>query len=158
MIGLRGRIFGGLLVAALAATSGCQTSLGDPVASPSVSPSASPSPSPTGELTADEDLAIHPPAPLNVRATVAGGDVELTWQPPPPVRIPHRYSDRVVSYRIYRRAPGEVELRPIGTSATLTYTDRKVQGTGEFGYAVTSIRERDVEGSKSDPAVLVQVS
>jgi hypothetical protein len=153
MIGFRGRILGGLLVVALAATSGCQSSSGDPVPTPSVSPS----PTRTGELTADEDLAIHPPPPLNLQATEADGQVHLTWQPPPPVRLPHRYSDRVVSYRIYRRGPDEAELRPVGTSTKLTYADRSLPGAGQFAYAVTSIRERGVEGGKSDPAVLVKV-
>jgi hypothetical protein len=151
MIGIRGRILGGALVlAALAATGACQ-GLSDETAA---APSATPSPSQTGELTAEADLAIHPPPPADVRATPSNSAVELRWAPPPPVAVTHHYSDRVVAYRIYRRGPGEIELRPIGTSTALTYTDRTVPGAGRFEYAVTSVREHDVEGGRSSPAVV----
>jgi hypothetical protein len=109
------------------------------------------------ELTAEENQSINPPAPAAVQAEIAEAEVRLSWQPPPKVTGPHRYSDRVTGYRIYRRGPGELELRPIGTSSGLTFTDR-APGTGEFVYAVTSIRENDVEGTKSDPPVVVQIS
>ncbi len=123
----------------------------------SASPSPSASASPTPGISAEEDLSINPPAPTAVRAESVDGAVRLSWQPPPEVTVPHRYSDRVTGYRIYRRGPGETELRPVGTSAELGFTDR-APGSGEFAYAVTSIREEGVEGTKSDPPAVVQIS
>src|SRR4051812_30979006 len=49
----------------------------------------------TGELTAAEDLAINPPPPEGVHVgSVMQDAVELSWDPPPPVAVAHRYSDR----------------------------------------------------------------
>jgi hypothetical protein len=149
MIGIRGRILGGALVLAALAATGCQGPPDETAAEPSGTPSPSQS-----ELTAEGDLAIHPPPPADVRATSSDGAVELRWAPPPPVAVTHHYSDRVVAYRIYRRGPGEIELRSIGTSTALSYTDRTVPGAGRFEYAVTSVREHDIEGSRSSPAVV----
>lgn len=126
-------------------------------------PAGTPSPSavsPTvvpSELTRDGDLSLNPPAPTSVRGTATGRDVQLSWGLPPEVTVPHRYSDRVIGYRVYRRGPGEVELRPVATATGLGFTDR-APGSGEFAYAVASIHDGDVEGSRSDPAVLVAVS
>lgn len=128
-------------------------------------PSGSPSPSPSAmsptavpsELTRDGDLSLNPPAPTAVRGSATGRDVQLSWGLPPEVTVPHRYGDRVIGYRIYRRGPGEVELRPVATATGMGFTDR-APGSGEFAYAVASIHDGDVEGSRSDPAVLVAVS
>ncbi|MDX6323503.1 MAG: hypothetical protein QOF52_3361, partial [Propionibacteriaceae bacterium] len=120
--------------------------------SPTPPPTASAVPS---EMTAEGDLALNPPAPVNVRAARSGTTVKLVWDAPPPVRVPHSYSDRVVEYRVYRGDGGE--LRPIGTSPVPRFTDSTV-GPGTYSYAVTSIREQNVEGTKSDPAVVITVS
>ena len=149
MVGRPNRILWLVLVPAM--LSGCVGTPGQPPP-PAVTASASAVPS---EMTADEDLALNPPAPTNVRvAKQSGTTVELVWDPPPPVRQPHYYSDRVVGYRVYRGSSGE--LRPIGTSSVQRFSD--TVGRGTYSYAVTSIREQNVEGTKSNPAVIVTVS
>jgi hypothetical protein len=103
-------------------------------------------------LTADESLRINPPAPRNVRVQQAvAGRVVLTWDEPPPVAVPHTYSDRVVGYRVYRRAPNGLESEPIGTTGERTFTDDTVRSGQRYAYQVSSIRERDLEGLRSDP-------
>ena len=87
-------------------------------------------------LTAEESLRINPPPPQNVRAQVTGAQVELTWDEPPPVAAPHTYSDRVVGYRVYRRAQDGVESEPVGTSTERSYVDDTVQPGQRYGYQV----------------------
>ena len=140
-----------LLAAALSACSGT-----GPITPASTSP-VTPT-NPPSELSAEEDLAINPPPPQNVRITRhRSGRVDLAWDPPAAVEIPHDYSDRVVSYRIYRQGPRDIELRAIGSSTKLRYADNKLSQSGHYSYAVTSIREQNAEGTKS-PAIEVEIS
>lgn len=125
---------------------------------PTTAPPATRSPGPLDELTPDDDLAMNPPAPADVRAgAVAAGAVELMWDEPPPVSVPHTYSERVVEYRVYRGGPGDPEPTLIGSSTELGFTDDTAQSGQIYRYTVTSVRERHVEGSMSDPAVTVTV-
>lgn len=127
-------------------------------ADPTTAPPATRSPGPLDELTPDDDLAMNPPAPTNVRAgAVTAGAVELMWDEPPPVSVPHTYSDRVVEYRIYRSGVDDPEPTLIGSSTDLGFTDDTAQSGQRYRYTVTSVRERHVEGSMSDPAVAVTV-
>jgi fibronectin type 3 domain-containing protein len=121
--------------------------------------SASPAPAPTGNgLTYEENLSINPPPPSNVRVSeVKAGAVHLVWDPPPPVEVPHSYSDRVVSYQIFRRQAGELEFRPLATTPDLEYTDTTVSSGQTYEYAVSSIREQNAEGTLSDPPVTATV-
>ena len=112
----------------------------------------------SGELTAEEAEAHNPPPPSNVRVAGAEpGALHLAWDPPPPVSQPHSYSDRVVGYRVYRRGPGEVEMRPIASVENQSYDDTSVRSGSSYSYAVSSIRERNVEGTKSDPPATATV-
>lgn len=107
-----------------------------------------------GELTAEEALRNNPPPPQNVRARVVNGTVEVTWDDPPAVTIAHSYSDRVVAYRVFRRGPGETELKPIGTTSTHRYMDATARKGVVYQYAVNSIREQNVEGPRSQAATV----
>ena len=142
----------GACVVALAVLlgAGCGESPGSETVSAS-GPAQSPA-STEPELTPDENLRINPPPPRNVRvAPAAPGRVSLAWDAPPPVTVPHTYSDAVVEYRVYRRGPGELEFSPIATSTERSYVDTTVAASGRYSYQVSSIRERGVEGSRSDP-------
>lgn len=120
---------------------------------------ASPAPTPTGDgLTYEENLAINPPPPANVRVSeVKAGAVHLVWDLPPPVTVPHPYSDRVVSYQVFRREAGELEFRPLATTPDLEYTDTTVSSGHTYEYVVSSIREQNAEGTHSDPPVVAAV-
>jgi len=147
-------------------TSSDQSATDSTNATPTTSaPADSPSSQPTtimtsvlDELTADDDLALNPPPPQNVRAgQVTSSSAELTWDAPPPVPVPHSYSDRVVKYRIYRSGENDIDLRPIGTSTERRFIDKTVEPGGTYRYAVTSIREQHVEGTKSYPSITISV-
>ena len=98
------------------------------------------------ELTAEENARISPPPPSGLRvASVTPGAVRLAWTPPAEVAG----AGPVVRYRIHRRTAGEVELRPIGTTADTEYVDTTARA-GTYEYAVSSIRQGNTEGSRSD--------
>ena len=59
--------------------------------------------SPGPELSYQEDLGIHPPPPCNLKATKTANGIDLQWDLPPKVPVPHQYSDKVLFYKIYRR-------------------------------------------------------
>jgi hypothetical protein len=103
------------------------------------------------ELTAEEQLRVNPPPPQRVSAARQGAAVTLTWSPPPPVTVPHTYSDTVVEYRIYRSVGASAEVL-VGTSQTLTFTDLE-PGAGTLRYFVSSVREHGVEGPRTDVVV-----
>lgn len=110
------------------------------------------------ELTPEEHLANSPPPPANVRVAVVSVDsIELAWDPPPPVDVPHAYSDNVIAYRIYRRAGGDLEFRPVGETPEVRFVDTQVDPGQTYEYSVSSIREMNVEGSRSDPPAIAQV-
>ncbi|HEU5314687.1 MAG TPA: fibronectin type III domain-containing protein [Chloroflexota bacterium] len=109
-------------------------------------------------LTFEENLRINPPPPANVRvALVEPGAIHLAWDPPPPVSLPHPYSDVVVAYRVFRRRQGELELQPLAETPATQYSDRAVSSGAVYEYAVASIRAEYAEGGRSDPAVSAQV-
>lgn len=111
-----------------------------------------------GGLTFEEDLSINPPPPTNVRVTEAkAGAVRLAWDPPPPVAVPHAYSDHVVSYEVFRREAGQLEFRPLARTTERTYTDTAVRSGRTYHYVVSSIREQNAEGSRSDPPAVASV-
>ncbi|MFT4165092.1 MAG: fibronectin type III domain-containing protein [Microlunatus sp.] len=128
-----------------------------PAASPSPTPSRVSTPSPTDELTRDEAEAMHPPAPVAVRAKVTSDtSVRITWQTPPAPTVTPRFSEKIVEYRIHRRGPGDVEMRQVGTSKTLEFVD-KAPGSGTFAYVVTAVHQNDIESTASDPPAEVNL-
>jgi fibronectin type 3 domain-containing protein len=110
------------------------------------------------ELTHEENLAKNPPPPADVRVVSASVDsVKLAWDPPPPVDVPHGYSDRVVAYHVYRRTGGDLEFRPLAETPERRYVDTEVDPGQTYEYTVSSIREQNVEGSRSDPPAVAKV-
>lgn len=129
-----------------------------PEPDPTTTASSTRVPGPLDELSPDDDLAMNPPPPANVRTgAVAAGAVELIWDEPPTVSVPHTYSDRVVEYRIYRSGGGDVESALIGSSTELGFADGTARSGQRYEYTVTSVREQHVEGSMSYPPVAVTV-
>jgi fibronectin type 3 domain-containing protein len=111
-----------------------------------------------GGLTYEESLSINPPPPTNVRVTeVRVGAVRLAWDPPPPVAIPHAYSDRVVSYQVFRREAVELDFHPLAKTTKRNYTDKAVRSGRTYKYVISSIREQNAEGTRSDPPAVAAV-
>ena len=58
----------------------------------------------TYKLTYQMDLTINLQPPADITANVTSDGIKLAWNPPPPVTVPHHYSDNVLYYKIFRRS------------------------------------------------------
>ena len=63
----------------------------------------------------------------------------------------------MVAFRIYRSSDDELELRPLAMTAELSFVDRSVESGRTYHYAVASIRELNVEGTRSYPTVTISL-
>ena len=64
--------------------------------------------------------------------------VQLNWTPPPPVTVPHSYSDKVSYYKVYRRTDGSA-FGFLAQTTQLLYLDRSAQAGTRFYYTVTAM-------------------
>jgi hypothetical protein len=90
-------------------------------------------------------------------AAVSAAGVQLVWDEPPPVLIPHRYSDEVAYYLVFRKLAGALDFVPLGRSSSRSYTDAAVQSGRTYEYVVSSVRVQDAEGSRSDPPAVARI-
>ena len=101
------------------------------------------------ELTYEMDLAINPPPPADLAAKVISGGIKITWNPPPPVLIPHHYTDVILFYKIYRRTES-TQFVFLTQTTEISFLDKTaVQGTTYY-YSVTAQHENGVESSRPD--------
>ncbi len=104
-------------------------------------------------LTFEEERRIHPPPPRNLRGTFAGGRIELSWDAPERVTIPHNYNDSVRSYTIYRgTTPGN--LARVASTPNLLFSDRSVYGDTRYVYEITAMHEGSLESVPSEEIVV----
>ena len=102
----------------------------------------------------ETDLSAHPPSPPNVKAIVLGTTIQVTWEQPPAVQVPHSYSDTIVHYRVFRRLASTPDSIEIGTTDELSFVDSDPP-IGLVFYHVTAIHEGDAESGRSDEAETV---
>ena len=118
-------------------SSSTQTTTTIPVASPVA---------PVG-LTYEDDLAVNPPAPKNLKAVITDRDVYLAWDESSKVLSPHSYRDEIAYYRIFRRTLNETEPVFLGRTETRDYTDTPAP-CGAIYYLVTAVHIDDNESSR----------
>ena len=95
------------------------------------------------------DLALNPPPPADLAAKVISGGIKITWNPPPPVLIPHHYTDVILFYKIYRRTES-TQFVFLTQATEISFLDKTaVQGTTYY-YTVTAQHENGVESSRPD--------
>jgi fibronectin type 3 domain-containing protein len=81
-----------------------------------------------------------PPPPLNLTATPVGPkQIDLDWDPPEP----EPGSRPIDGYRVYR------DGQPLGFVASTAFGDTDLSPDTEYGYAVSSVDDRGVEGERS---------
>ena len=113
-------------------------------------PTGLPSAEPRGPgLTEEDDLFTNPPPPQNLRAEAMEEGVRLTWDPPPPVSVPHAYSDDLAHYRVFRRSANEASTTLLDTTEATTYVDTSPL-SGQVFYLVTVVHAGDTEGSRME--------
>jgi len=99
------------------------------------------------ELTYEEDLSIHPPAPAALKAIVTEEGIEFSWEVPPPVTVPHGYSDEVLFYKVYRRTDATPFAFLAQTTETV-YKDQDAIAGVKYYYTVTAMHENEIESTR----------
>ncbi|MBE3039819.1 MAG: hypothetical protein IMZ62_13535 [Chloroflexi bacterium] len=89
-------------------------------------------------LSLEESLRINPPPPAGLKVIRTAEGVELSWNPPPTVTVPHSYSDTVSYYKVYRRTDGS-QFAYLAQTTQLLYLDRSAQTGIKYYYTVTAM-------------------
>lgn len=137
-----------ILVLGISLLSGCTTTPAIPKPGPIVTG--------TTGLTYEEYLRTHPPPPLNVQGTLKGEYIELRWDVPKTVTVPHNYSDTITHYKIYRGTTTE-DMSSLASISGLTFKDYNISGSTRYVYEITAVHDGGVESAPSE-GIRVQVS
>jgi hypothetical protein len=119
----------------------------------------SPTPTPAGTiqtstvisapgLTYEEDLSINPPPPLALKATIVEKGIQLNWDLPPVVSVPHHYGDEVLYYKIFRRTE-TTQFVFLAKTTDLFYVDQSAEVDAKYTYTVTAMHENENESSRA---------
>jgi len=108
-----------------------------------------PVPTDNSGLSLEESLRINPPPPAELKAIRTAEGVQLNWNPPPLVTVPHSYSDTISYYKIYRRTDGS-PFAYLAQTAQLLYLDRSAQAGTRYYYTVTAMLDDGNESLRPD--------
>jgi hypothetical protein len=100
-------------------------------------------------LSLEESLRINPPPPTELKAVRTAEGIQLSWAPPPPVTVPHDYSDKVAYYKVYRRTDGS-QFAFLAQTPQLLYLDRSAQAGIRYDYTVTAMLDDTNESLQPD--------
>jgi fibronectin type 3 domain-containing protein len=137
-----------ILVLGISLLSGCTTTPAIPKPGPIVTG--------TTGLTYEEYLRTHPPPPLNVQGTLKGEYIELRWDVPKTVTVPHNYSDTITHYKIYRGISTE-DMSYVTSTTSQIFKDYNISGSNQYVYEVTAVHDGGVESAPSQE-IPVQIS
>jgi hypothetical protein len=104
------------------------------------------------ELTYAENLSNNPPPPCDLQALIVPNGIQLRWDLPPAVPVPHHYSDRVLYYIIYRRTESSGFVFLAKTS-DFTFLDQSAVSGGGYFYTITAMHENEMESSRSPEVI-----
>ena len=107
----------------------------------------------TEELTYEEHLRTTPPQLENFRGSYKTDHVELQWDAPAPVTVPHDYGDTIILYKIYRGTTPE-KVSSYASTKDLTFTDRNLSGSRVFAYEVTALFGGEVESTPTGEVIV----
>ncbi|MDR3574035.1 MAG: hypothetical protein P4L50_09245 [Anaerolineaceae bacterium] len=100
------------------------------------------------ELTLNQDLSIHPPPPSELVAVWKEAGVQLSWEMPAVVRVPHQYQSEILSYKIYRHTDGTQAVF-LAQTAQQAYLDRNVVSGTKYYYTVSAMHAGGVESLRA---------
>ncbi len=103
--------------------------------------------------TYEESIRRLPPPPENLNGFLKDGKIELRWDAPEKVRLPHNYSDVITHYNIYRGI-SEENMSYYASTSDVFYNDLNVTRNSQYVYEVTAVHEGD---SESAPSIEVTV-
>jgi len=107
-------------------------------------------------LTYEEYLRVNPPPPRNLSGTLTADYIELRWDIPETVKVPHDYSDIIAYYKIYR-GTSEEDMSYLASTSDLTFKDFNISGSPQYVYEVTAVHEGETESVPSQE-IIVQTS
>ncbi len=113
---------------------------------------------PSEELNFEQQQAISPPAPKNLRINPEGSSVQIAWDAADLVVTPHGYSDEVLFYKIFRREEGQLDAIQLGTSTETSFLDVKISAGVNYFYSVVEVHKGleggEMDGSRSEEVEL----
>ena len=109
-------------------------------------------PTSTG-ITYKEQIKNHPPSPRNLTGEFKANYVELRWDTPEKVDIPHNYNDTIIHYNIYK-GTREENIRYLISSTERTFLDSNISDSSQYIYEVTAVHEGDVESVPSEDVIV----
>lgn len=99
-------------------------------------------------LTYEESLRINPPPPRNLTGEFKIDYIELHWDIPEKVTIPHNYSDIITNYKIYKGIREE-DMSYLTSTSELTFKDSNISQDSQYVYEITAVYEGGSEGLPS---------
>ena len=100
------------------------------------------------ELTYEQDLSINPPPPTALKATIVAQGIQLSWESPPPVSVPHYYSDQVLYFKVYRRTE-DTQFAYLAQTTEMVYIDQSALTGIKYYFTVTAMHENGIESSRA---------
>ncbi len=100
------------------------------------------------ELTLNQDLSNNPPPPSELMAVWKGPGVQLSWEMPAVVTVPHKYLDAITYYKIYRHTD---RTQPVFLAQTeqQSYFDRNVTVGTTYYYSISAVHAGEVESIRA---------
>ena len=104
-------------------------------------------------LTYEEQLRVHPPPPRNLNGTFQADHIELRWDVPETVKVPHNYSDIIAQYKIYRGTSVD-NMSYLASTVSPTFKDFNISGSPQYAYEVTAVHEGSTESVPSQEIIV----
>jgi len=99
-------------------------------------------------ISYEEQMRILPPPPRTINGTCKVDHIELRWDVPETVRVPHGYSDVITGYKIYKGTSVD-KMSYLATTADLNFKDFDISGSPQYAYEVTAVHQGSTESVPS---------
>lgn len=109
---------------------------------------------PTG-ITYEEQIRNIPPSPRNLTGVFKDNYIELRWDIPEKVELPHNYKNTIIRYNIYK-GTDEENIIYLTYVTERKFLDFNVSYSQQYIYEITAVHEGDVEGLPSENVIVVR--
>lgn len=101
------------------------------------------------ERIINQNLSVNPPPPSEVMAVWDAQGVQLSWEMPPVVSVPHNYQNEILYYKIYRHTK-ETQIVFLAQTTQQTYLDRNVVVGITYYYTISAFHAGEVESLRAE--------
>ena len=98
--------------------------------------------------TLNQNLSMNPPPPNELMAVWKATGVQLSWETPATVPVPHTYQDEILYYKIYRHTQGSA-VTFLAQTTQRTYLDRSVVAGETYYYSVSALHPGEIESLRA---------